>query len=196
MRLAAGPSKVRNDSASGLGPLVLRTDRACKLAADINGDGKTDMLELFPYAGAFYRRAWLSSGYSFTQSCVTGTDELGRSKTDRVDAADKRVSHSETLGGATKTSTFTYDARHNLSQSTDPNGNITKYTSDSLGRVTQMIDPDLGNLDLSVRREGPYDLPDGRKGPANDLHLRRTRTRDRQNHQRGYFIGSYGYLGL
>lgn len=75
---------------------------------------------------------------------VTETDELGRSKTDRVDAEDKRIRHDETVGGVVKTTLFTYDARHNLSQTTDPNGNISKYTADSLGRVTQMIDPDLG----------------------------------------------------
>lgn len=75
---------------------------------------------------------------------VTSTDELGRSRTDHHDARDKRTGHDETVGGSTKRTTFVYDARQNLASTTDPNGNVTRYTTDSLGRVTQMVDPDLG----------------------------------------------------
>lgn len=75
---------------------------------------------------------------------MTETDELGRSKTDRMNFAEKRIGHDETVGGVTKSTTYVYDARQNLVRSTDPNGNVTQYTTDSLGRVTQTIDPDMG----------------------------------------------------
>ncbi len=75
---------------------------------------------------------------------VTSTDELGRAKTDRTNAAGNRTGHDETVGGQIKTTTYAYDARQNLASSTDPSGNVTTYTTDSLGRRTQMVDPDLG----------------------------------------------------
>ncbi len=75
---------------------------------------------------------------------VTETDELGRAKTDRMNADNKRVSHDETVAGVVKTANYVYDARGNLAQSTDPLGNLITYTTDSLGRKTQMVDPDHG----------------------------------------------------
>lgn len=75
---------------------------------------------------------------------VTETDELGRSKTDRNNPFEKRIAHDETVGGKTVTALYAYDARKNLLSSTDPSGNVIRYTTDSLGRVTQTIDPDLG----------------------------------------------------
>lgn len=85
-----------------------------------------------------------SQSKSYGLWSITETDELGRSKTDRMNFAEKRIGHDETVGGVTKTTSYVYDARQNLVQSTDPNGNVIKYTTDSLGRVTQTIDPDLG----------------------------------------------------
>jgi RHS repeat-associated protein len=38
------------------------------LPMDVNGDGKTDMLELYPVLTSYFRRVWLSTGYSFTAS--------------------------------------------------------------------------------------------------------------------------------
>ncbi len=75
---------------------------------------------------------------------TTETDELGRARTDRVNAAGNRTGHDETVGGQIKTTTYAYDARQNLLSSTDTAGNVTTYTTDSLGRRTQMVDPDLG----------------------------------------------------
>jgi RHS repeat-associated protein len=75
---------------------------------------------------------------------VTETDELGRTKTDRMNADGKRVAHDEIVGGATKTANYVYDARGNLAQSTDPASNVITYVTDSLGRKTSMNDPDHG----------------------------------------------------
>lgn len=76
---------------------------------------------------------------------VTNTDELGRSMTDRLNAYGNRVAHEETVGGTVRTTTYAYDARQHLQQTTDPAGNVTTTnTTDSLGRMTQSIDLDWG----------------------------------------------------
>lgn len=87
--------------------------------------------------------AFATTSYSLWS--VTGTDELGRAMTDRFNAYGQRVAHEETVGGSLRTTTFAYDARQNLQQTTDPAGNITTTnTTDSLGRVTQSVDLDWG----------------------------------------------------
>ncbi|HUQ01565.1 MAG TPA: RHS repeat-associated core domain-containing protein [Kofleriaceae bacterium] len=75
---------------------------------------------------------------------ATTTDELGRSMTDRHDARGQRVAHDETVGGVVRTTTYVWDARGYLRQSTDPLGNVVVYAIDSLGRRTAMVDPDWG----------------------------------------------------
>ncbi|HWB77746.1 MAG TPA: toxin TcdB middle/N-terminal domain-containing protein, partial [Nannocystaceae bacterium] len=42
-------------------------------AIDIDGDGKTDMLELYPLLGTMHRRTWISDGTGFTDT----SDEVG-----------------------------------------------------------------------------------------------------------------------
>ena len=81
---------------------------------------------------------------SFGLWSVTLTDQLGRSQTDRRNADGHRISHAETVGGVTRTVNYVYDARGDLAQSIDPNGNVLGFVTDSLGRVIQMTDPDSG----------------------------------------------------
>jgi RHS repeat-associated protein len=75
---------------------------------------------------------------------TTETDELGRSKINDKNADELRVAHKEYVGGVYKTASYVYDARGNLAQSIDPNGNTITYVTDSLGRTTSMADPDSG----------------------------------------------------
>ncbi len=75
---------------------------------------------------------------------VTRTDENGRQTTDVMNADDKRVSSTETVGGEVSTSTYDYDLRTNLVRSRDPLGNVITYTEDSLDRTVKMVDPSWG----------------------------------------------------
>ncbi|UOX90536.1 hypothetical protein MUY14_07905 [Amycolatopsis sp. FBCC-B4732] len=43
---------------------------------DINGDGKTDMLELWPNFGTYQRKTWLSDGTDFTLASAEGATSL------------------------------------------------------------------------------------------------------------------------
>lgn len=81
---------------------------------------------------------------SYNLWSTTETDELGRAKINDHDADDRRVAHKEYVAGAYKTTTYVYDARGNLAQSIDPNGNKITYVTDSLGRTISMADPDWG----------------------------------------------------
>jgi RHS repeat-associated protein len=81
---------------------------------------------------------------SFGLWSTTTTDELGHVTTDRFNAYGNRTGHDETVGGVIKTTSYTYDARQHLVQSTDPVGNVISYSVDSLGRTIAMSDPDWG----------------------------------------------------
>lgn len=45
---------------------------------DINGDGKTDMLELWPNFGSYQRKTWLSNGTDFTLASTEGATSLNQ----------------------------------------------------------------------------------------------------------------------
>ncbi|PWW67108.1 RHS repeat-associated core domain-containing protein [Actinokineospora spheciospongiae] len=42
------------------------------LMLDVNADGKTDMVELYPYFAMYTRRTWISTGYSFVLAATDG----------------------------------------------------------------------------------------------------------------------------
>ena len=58
---------------AGSHDLTLANGEAKSFAVDIDGDGKTDMLELYPLLGAMHRRTWISDGTGFTAT----SDEVG-----------------------------------------------------------------------------------------------------------------------
>ncbi len=95
-----------------------------------------------PVRVTFPDGAYTTSSYGAWS--VTGTDELGRAKTDRFDADDRPIAHEETVAGEVYTTTYLYDRRGNLAESRDPLGNVITSSTDSLGRRLAMIDPDWG----------------------------------------------------
>ncbi|WBQ08193.1 RHS repeat-associated core domain-containing protein [Kribbella sp. CA-293567] len=56
------------------------------LAMDLNGDARTDMVELYPYFGMYTRRTWISTGYGFTLGSTDG--EMPNSSNSRQLVAD------------------------------------------------------------------------------------------------------------
>lgn len=86
----------------------------------------------------------------FDRVNITDTDENGNNHTYTVDAYG-RISHvyeynNDSLVGLqeTYTTTYEYDARDNLIQIIDNEGNTFEFTYDSRGRKTATTDPDLG----------------------------------------------------
>jgi RHS repeat-associated protein len=71
-------------------------------------------------------------------------DPLGHKQTDWTDAVGNRIEHDEYVGGAWSSATYAYDLMKHLTKATDPAGNATIYTVDSLGRSLGINDPDQG----------------------------------------------------
>jgi len=81
---------------------------------------------------------------SFDHWTVTETDENGHAKSYQFDAAQRLKQVVENNLGASYTTHYVYNPLGELTQITDHPGNITTIFYDTLGRKTQMADPDMG----------------------------------------------------
>jgi YD repeat-containing protein len=59
------------------------------------------------------------------------------------------IKATETNGGVTDITMYSYDPDGNLIQVTDPEGEITKFTYDAYGDVISMIDPNGGTTSFA-----------------------------------------------
>ena len=75
---------------------------------------------------------------------ITQTDEQGHQQRDVLNAYGQVVEHAERSGTIWHATRYTYDLRGNLTQITDPVGNLWTISYDSLGRRIQVSDPDAG----------------------------------------------------
>ena len=149
--VASGPDAATGDIYVDIG-YNARGKEAWKTAPYYSSDGLPSGAQytMYDYDGADrLTRVTHPDGAFTTRSygrwSVTETDELGRSKTDHFNADGQRVKHEEWVDGALQTTTYTYDLRGYLTESTDPLGNVVSYSVDMLGRRTELLDPDWGN---------------------------------------------------
>src|SRR5262249_13614996 len=84
------------------------------------------------------------TSYAFNQ--VGSTDELDHHAEGLMDAGGHKRVRNEHVDGQTKTTSYDYDNRGVLNVVTDAAGNKWTITTNSLGWVTQMHDPDLGTV--------------------------------------------------
>ena len=90
----------------------------------------------------FTDRAGRATNYTYNSNhLLIRTDYFDGSRTDfTYDARRNMLSASGTVGGVTRTTTFTYDAADRLTRQTDANGRVLEYTYDAFGRRTRMTD--------------------------------------------------------
>ncbi len=100
---------------------------------------------------------------------TTETDELGRSEVNEQDAHGRRIVHEEQVGGVSELAIYVYDARGNLAQSIDPEGNTITYVTDSLGRTIAMNDPDWGPWTYTFDGAGRMTSQTDAKGQRTDF---------------------------
>lgn len=72
------------------------------------------------------------------------TDENGRKTESMTDGRGRVIKRREWNGSTAVDTTFTYDDNDNIGTVTDAMGNVVTTTFDSLGRKTQIVDPDTG----------------------------------------------------
>jgi len=156
--VASGPDAATGDIYVDIG-YNARGREAWKTAPIYSSDGLLSGAQytMYDYDGADRLTRVTHPDGSFTTRSygrwsVTETDELGRSKTDHFNADGQRVKHEEWVGGALQTTTYTYDLRGYLTESTDPLGNVVSYSVDMLGRRTELLDPDWGNWTYEYNR--------------------------------------------
>lgn len=81
-------------------------------------------------------------------------DENSNRKDFNYDAFGNIISVKEYNNGETYTTSYAYDASGNLKEITDSKNNKIKYAYDSLGRKTQLQDPDLGTWSYNYDANG------------------------------------------
>ena len=81
---------------------------------------------------------------TFDHWFVTETDENGHSKSYQFDASQRLKQVVEKNQGNFYTTNYQYNPFGELTRTTDHLGNITTVVYDSLGRKTQLLDPDMG----------------------------------------------------
>lgn len=75
---------------------------------------------------------------------VTTTDEEGRQKTVVLDAAGRIARERQTAGTSTIEVSYVYGPFSRLRRVTDPEGHLTEFWYDHLGRITRTLDPTTG----------------------------------------------------
>jgi len=74
----------------------------------------------------------------------TVEDALGTVSDNIYDALDRLIGTLQDVGGIEAETKFEYDANHNLTKVTDPNGLDTTYTYNGFGDLVQLSSPDTG----------------------------------------------------
>jgi len=91
---------------------------------------------------------------AYTPWTAVVTDENGHDKSLERDAHNRIIQVLEYNKGATYTTDYKYSARGELVNITDNQGNVFKFTYDTLGRKTGLDDPDLGVWSYSYDLSG------------------------------------------
>jgi len=85
-----------------------------------------------------------NSQVAYNKFVKTTTDQRGKQLRYTNDAYERIAKVEEFNAGSTYTTTYEYDAKNNLTKTTDNVGNQTTISYDSLSRKTAMSDPDMG----------------------------------------------------
>ncbi|MCA9614312.1 MAG: VCBS repeat-containing protein, partial [Myxococcales bacterium] len=96
---------------------------------------------------------------------VAVTDEEGRTKSVDLDAAGRLASERQRSGIDLLEVSYVYGAASRLRRMTDPEGNVTEFEYDQLGRVVRLLDPTTGLTTKSFTAFGDIwdeTFPDGR----------------------------------
>jgi RHS repeat-associated protein len=117
------------------------------------------------YPGSGTSTSGPSEAVSYGAWVTTRTDELGHQTRTTDDAYGHVILREVWHNGAWAATSYVFDLRGNLVQTTDPAGHVTSYTVDSLGRKLAMTDPDLGTWSWSYDAVG--DLVSRRDGNGN-----------------------------
>ncbi|RMH21272.1 MAG: hypothetical protein D6698_03015, partial [Gammaproteobacteria bacterium] len=101
------------------------------------------------------------SGYTTTVTGPATTDNpMGYTKTTEVNVLGQKVRVTDPEGSMT----YAYDAYGNLTDTTDPQGNVVHMTYDNRGRKTSMDDPDMGHWDYTYTVFGELESQTDAKG--------------------------------
>lgn len=95
-----------------------------------------------------------SRGTSFMHWIINYSDENSNLVRHYMDAFNRIALVSEYLDGVVYNTSYSYDTLDNLVNISDSEGNVFKFSFDSLGRKTELFDPDLGNWTYSYNGVG------------------------------------------
>jgi YD repeat-containing protein len=101
---------------------------------------------------------------------VTETDENGHAKSYAFDASQRLKQVIENNGGSSYSTYYVYSPLGELNTITDHLGNQTTIIYDSLGRKTQMIDPDMGQWLYSYDGVGNLTSQTDAKGTTTNIN--------------------------
>lgn len=86
----------------------------------------------------------LTTSFSYSGLSTTVIDPDGKQKTEKKDYLGRLIQVTEDPYGSARNTTYAYNAAGDLTGVTDSASNVTTIEYDTMGRKTQMTDPDMG----------------------------------------------------